>query len=304
VPLIAARWGVGAALIAVGAFASPARAEPLDEKEICASAFERGQELELAGRLNDARAAFVRCAAATCPLVLTPPCLKAAQRLDGEIPSIVIAARSSEGEEVSDARVLIDGELRAERLDGRALALDPGPHRLRIERLGSPAAEREIQIRVGERNRLIEVSFADPRAAEPALGPAAPKPAPEQPSPKSTSKTPALVALAVGGVGVSVGAVAGALALSNKLDLDRACPTRATCDPSRGGQIAAMKAQSTVSTVGFVAGAAGIALGVVLFVFVLREPDDPGASGGPGPSAAAGARIALGPGSIELRGSF
>lgn len=310
--LSAARWG--AALFILGSIASaasPARGQVADEKEVCASAFERGQELEQAGRLKDARAAFVRCAAPTCPLILTPPCVKAVQRLDEEIPSIVIAARGSQGEDIGDARVLIDGELRAERLDGKAIPLDPGSHRVRVERRGSSPVEVEILVRVGERNRAVRVALADPP-------PPVPGPAPERPpsagSPMLTSKVPAIAAFAIGGVGVSVGAVAGALALANKLDLDEACPTQDTCDPSRAGQIAAMKTQSTVSTIGFAVGAAGLAVGAVLFVVAGRAPGAAKVAAGraPGPAKVAAGRApdaarvsgVVGPGSIGLRGTF
>lgn len=294
-PLSAAR-GVGlAVMLLLGAIASTARADGPDEKESCASAFERGQELERAGQLQAAQQSFVRCAAPTCPAVLIPHCVGAVQRVEAQIPSIVIAARGSSGEEIGDVRVLVDGALRAERLDGKAIPIDPGSHRIRFERPGMTPVERDVLIRVGERNRAIDVSFATPKTPEPprdAPPPLPPRDAPPAPPPRSPLAVPAIVALSAGGVAVTLGAVAGALALANKMDLDRTCPTKATCDPSLRGQIDAMKTQSKIATAGLALGAAGLALGAVFLVIDRRAP------------RAARTSVLLGPGSIHLQGAF
>lgn len=287
-PVSAARWiGLGA-LAVLAAMGSPTRASEPDEKESCASAFERGQELERAGHLRSAQRTFLRCAAPTCPAVLSPHCVAAAQRVEAQIPSIVIAARGSGGEDLADVRVLVDGEVVAERLDGKAIPIDPGSHRVRFEHRGAPPVEREILIRVGERNRAVDVSFTIPPPPDPLRAPSPPPPAPR----RSPLEIPAIVALAAGGAGVVTGGVAGAIALANKLDLDRNCPTKATCDPSRRGQIDAMKTQSTIATAGLAIGAAGLALGAVLFIVAKRPP------------RAAKTSVFIGPGSMGVRGSF
>ena len=55
---------------------------------------------------------------------------------------MAVHARDAKGEDLTEVRLTIDGETVAERLDGRALTLDPGTHTFRFNfvRSGSGAA--------------------------------------------------------------------------------------------------------------------------------------------------------------------
>jgi hypothetical protein len=66
---------------------------------------------------------------------------------------------------VSDVRVLVDGTVRAERLDGSAIDLDPGPHRLRLEPARGAVVEQDVLARIGEKNRAIDAVVGAPSAA-------------------------------------------------------------------------------------------------------------------------------------------
>jgi hypothetical protein len=132
-----------------------------------------------------------------------------------------------------------------------------------------------------ERIRVLreQLSYSEPPPAPPpapaatapsaAPGPsAAPDPAPP-PGPVAgeggPSRTPAYVAFGVGGVGIAVGAVAGALALAQAGDVKSRCDGNRCLAEDEPNKDAAM-AKGWVSTIGFGVGAAGIALGFVLLV--------------------------------------
>ena len=77
-------------------------------------------------------------------------------------------------------------------------------------------------------------------------------------------------------VGVGLGTVFGLMAKSTYSDAVSHCPTTSTCDGTgiRGGQDA--HSQATISTLGFLAGSALLAGGVVLF---LTSPKDGAVTG-------------------------
>jgi len=64
--------------------------------------------------------------------------------------------------------------------------------------------------------------------------------------------TAAYVAWGLGGTGVLVGVIAGAIALDRRSELDDRCPQRAACPTDAEDDIALMQSASDVSTVGFV----------------------------------------------------
>lgn len=84
-------------------------------------------------------------------------------------------------------------------------------------------------------------------------------------SPSPSHRIPAYVTLGVGVTGVALGSVFGLLATSKKSDLDSACRDH-TCTPDRQHDIDTGKTFATVSTVGFVVGAVGLAAGAYLYL--------------------------------------
>jgi hypothetical protein len=105
-------------------------------------------------------------------------------------------------------------------------------------------------------------------------------------------------AFGVGGLGVAVFGVTGALAVAKTNDLRGAC-TGGVCPPSAQQSLGAARTLGTVSTVGLVVGGAGAVAGGV--ILLAARP-----SGGPKRSGAAGAAwsAALGPGSFTVQGAF
>jgi len=73
------------------------------------------------------------------------------------------------------------------------------------------------------------------------------------------------VSVILGGAGLVTGAVAGGLALRKRNELKDACPEGA-CRADRQNDIDTFHKLTTVSTIGFIAGAVGVSAGVVLFL--------------------------------------
>jgi hypothetical protein len=186
---------------------------PVDTRQACLDAHADGQAARNAGRLREARARFLACGGVECAAVLRADCASWLAQVDGDIPSLVFAARDIAGRELTDVRVVVDDAVVAERIDGRAVVVDPGSHRVRFERAGSPAGETTTLVRVGERNRTITATFGDAGGAGSSKG--------------SWIGPIALGAVAV--VGVAGFAFFGLRGKSQKHDLEDACSPR--CSP-------------------------------------------------------------------------
>jgi hypothetical protein len=144
---------------------SPEGAAPAPKAE-CVSQLDRAQSLQTARKLREARASYLACSAPACPELLREDCSKSLVELDGTIPTVVFSARA-DGKDVTDARVLLDGEAVSSALDGHAVALDPGTHVIRFERTGGGVSEMRVVAREGEKNRSISATFMSSTPAEP-----------------------------------------------------------------------------------------------------------------------------------------
>jgi hypothetical protein len=127
-------------------------------KAECVNQLDRAQTLQTARKLKGARASYLACSAATCPDVLREDCSRSLVELDATVPTVVFSARA-DGKDVTDARVLLDGEAVASALDGHAVMLDPGNHLVRFERTGGGVVEVRLVAREGEKNRAVGATF-------------------------------------------------------------------------------------------------------------------------------------------------
>jgi hypothetical protein len=149
-----------------------------DSKAECVTASEQGQQLRDDGKYLRAREQFQACSRATCPRVVSSLCTQWAHELDENTPTIVVGAKDAQGGDVVDAHATLDGAPLVDRLDGKPVPVDPGPHVLQVTREGSAPAEQKIVVRAGERSRVITLTLGvapaastggsgGPRAAEP-----------------------------------------------------------------------------------------------------------------------------------------
>jgi hypothetical protein len=105
-------------------------------------------------------------------------CDRLLNTVEASLPTVILGARDSAGNDLVAVRVRVDGGIVAEAMDGKAVPIDPGPHTLRFEREGGEAIEQTLVVREAEKNRSVVVTFgltksrpAVPRAAEDPLGP-------------------------------------------------------------------------------------------------------------------------------------
>jgi hypothetical protein len=192
-----------------------------DTAEACFSAAERAQPLLRQRKLREARAVLEVCTADACPRVARTDCREWLAEATDAQPSIVIAAHEIRGDhpphDVHAARAVIDDALVVDRLDATPIVIDPGHHRLRLEREGVDPILQDIDIRDGEKGRVVNVYWRLPAEAAPA-----------RPVPPSV-----FVTGAVGLVAAGVGTYFEISGLSQRHDLDASCRPTASCTQSQ-----------------------------------------------------------------------
>jgi len=256
-------------LIAICSLARTAASQSSsNDAAACADAFERGQVERNDGKLLDARRDFLACAQDDCPAVVKAQCAKLHAELAQAVPSIVVSAKDKAGTDVPDVRLLVDGVPRGERLDGKPIELDPGEHRLRLEKAGSKPVEQTIVIAEGERARLVR--FALP------IGEAPPSTAPRSDAQGDEGLGLVLVGVGFGVAGAALiaGIVTGVIALED----GRPClENEPKCDEE---YIETHQPLAHASTACFAIAGAGAIVGVVgLTLYLTGSPSDSGRIG-------------------------
>jgi len=201
--------------------AAPALAD--EKTQECGQAFETAQQDRLKGNYRAARDAARTCSDAQCPAAIINECVKLFEVVQSEIPTVIFSARDRDGKELVDVRVDVDGIRAAERLEGRPIEVDPGPHQFRFESPPLPPLEVTQTIRVGDQRRLVEAILGEPRPAATEPVPATAQPAPAE----EKAKVPVATYL-LAGVGVVALGTFGLLQLSGSNDYSR---LEDTCSP-------------------------------------------------------------------------
>jgi hypothetical protein len=153
--------GVGAALFVLAANVGAA------ETAECIGASERGQALVLQRKLTRARAEFIACASRLCPDVIVKDCTDRLAAVDTQIASVVLAARYSDGRSIQRASVTLDGLPLVEKLDGKAILVEPGEHRFRFELPDGRAVEQVLVIEEAAKWKPVVATFDAPRFSIP-----------------------------------------------------------------------------------------------------------------------------------------
>ena len=115
----------------------------------------------------------------------------------------------------------------------------------------------------------------------------------------SAQKTAAIAAMGVGAAGLALGTIMGVMTLSKKSDFTKSCDAK-SCSPDAQSDYDKAVSYSTWSTVGLVAGAGLVGVGVVLLA---AAPKSGATETGPARPPIS-ARVELSPGLVSLRGSF
>jgi hypothetical protein len=149
---------------AVGSWTAQARADETNQR--CAAAHEGAQVNKRDGKYLTALEYAKQCTQSECHPILVNDCVKFYDEIHRDIPTFVFSAEDGDGAELLDVRVLVDGKLLLEKLDGNPRALDPGAHTFRFEKQGLPPVEVTQTARVGDKNRLIEVTLGKKKSLE------------------------------------------------------------------------------------------------------------------------------------------
>jgi hypothetical protein len=284
---------VAAALASATAFA--------DERAACLDAAEKGQRFRDTHRLVEAREELRACAAAGCPAVVQTDCAEWLVDVERALPSVVLTAKSGAGADLVDVTVSVDGKPLASKLDGQAVPMNAGPHTFRFEAPDGTTAEEQVVVIEGEKNKSVSVTLLGRVAVAPA-----PSPAPASPVVASQDGlgTRRLVALIAGGAGVAslaVGSVFGLLTISEKNQQETDCPSPclAAAHNLALGDHSTGITDGAVSTVAFIAGAALVAGGAVLFFTSGPSREQPAAV-----AVSVAPTAGPGGGGVLLRGEF
>jgi hypothetical protein len=267
-------WAVAVAGASL-AVSSPAfAAEPT--KDQCIDANESSQALRKTEKLHEAEQKLLVCVSASCPGPIRDDCAQRLTELRAATPTVVFSVKDDADQDLTQVHVTLDGAPLTDRLDGTAIPIDPGPHRFTFAASGKNKEERAFVIREGEkdrRERVVLVTTGGPAPAATAVPatppPDATAPAPAEAPPKD-GKTQRIAGVAVGGagvVGLVVGSILGLAAHSKYNDaLTNECGGVASnCKQAGVDDGKSAHSEAAVSTVLFVAGAALVAGGAVLY---------------------------------------
>lgn len=163
------------ALAALGAMALAAAPAHADD-QACIKAYEQTQILRKSSKPREARDEAAKCAESSCPGVLAKDCVKWISELDEAIPTVVFEAKSATGEALTNVKVSADGKKLVDKLDGKPVPLDPGPHAFKFEAEGGKTMDAEATLKDGEKAHKVAVTFPPAPVAAKGGGEAAPIP--------------------------------------------------------------------------------------------------------------------------------
>ncbi len=228
-------------------------------KEECLDAHGRGQDAKEQGKLTLARKLFLTCAQPACPQLVSNDCARFADDLGRQQPSVNLAARDGNGNDLPDTTVYIDDVLVATRLDdGRSHDVDPGKHVVKFTN-GDHDKVITIVIGSGEQGRTVAAVFGAPKPGAPAgMG----RPTSARPAPPPDTHPTGARALMFGGLAVTVaGAAFGAYELTR---VPEACSVATNQCAAAPGDPVFGDAQSAVhlANLGWVATGVGLAAAI------------------------------------------
>lgn len=298
-------------LVAIAAALTAPSASGADKapitKDQCIDANLQAQDLRRDGKFSAARDELQACSDPACPGVLRDNCVQRLAELERAQPTIVFDARDGDGHDLVDVHVTMDGLPLTDKLDGKALRVDPGAHSFQFTVAGNPVVMENLVIKEGEKDRVERVVIGPPPKSSASAATAShpgggPEDREEARGPGWTTEQKVGVGLAGAGVvGLGVGAVFGLMTTSAWSHAKDACGgDTANClnVPSASSYKDTATSDATLSTIGFAAGGALLVGGVVLFVLGRHPHDGASASISVTPS------LAPGQGGVAVHGSF
>jgi hypothetical protein len=311
IPETIMRAGRGLAfLVVLAAMTGAGNLASAQDTDACINASEKAVALRKADKLIEQRAALAICAASSCPDAIRTSCQQRIVQANQAIPTIVFFARDGSGRDLVAVKLTIDGSAYADRLDGSAIALNPGEHEFRFEMTGLEAVVKRFVMHQGEQNRreiivlgapMLAAASAPSASTAPVMPPDASAPAvatPDQNAPGRSSPQRTL-GLVVGGVGVAslaAGAIFGGLSMAAHGSYEKNCgsnigaPAAGLCNSQGVSGESDAATKGTLSTVFFIAGGVATVAGAALFFT--------------SPKGTASTQVGVGIESVVVKGQF
>jgi hypothetical protein len=201
-----------------------------------------------------------------------------AQVLEPKLGSINVKVDSA----VLGIEVRMDGAVVDSAEWGIALPVDAGSHRIEARAAQRKPWSTTLDARDGVKSDVV-VPALEPEDREPVFKPKpdpnplikpGPSPLPPPASEPTPKKGPWLTlgigTIAVGAIGIGIGSIFGVMALDTKSTLDIMCGSlHDSCPSSQKSAIDDLNTRATISTIGFVAGGALMAVGGTMLVVSL-----------------------------------
>ena len=224
-----------------------------DDLQACFGAHEEAQRLRREGKISETRVRLEACTREACPAPVRQDCTGWLDELAAAQPTVVVIAREARtGAVVTEVRISVDGRRVADRSSGRAIEVDPGQRRIRLEARDGRSVESTLFVSEGDKGRRVELTLPPP--------PERPAPSP----PPSDDGLPAYV-FVLGGIGVAglsgFGVLAG-LGLAREDELADECEPRCSADRIDGVRHLYLAAD-IAGAVGVLASAAAVTLAIV-----------------------------------------
>lgn len=200
----APNWLVGVVVISSMTLdAGALRAAPEVTKAQCLSAYEDGQRARRSGAFQQATAAFALCGGPSCPQALHADCQRWLDDVEVATPTSVFRVSSTRGDELHGVSISVDGGA-AQKLEGRALAFDPGEHSIRFESPDHRPLERQFTFTEGEKLvvREVELEALQEPADDPPAARAEPVDGTAHEGSSSSSGLPVWIGAGVGAAGL------------------------------------------------------------------------------------------------------
>ena len=263
-----------------------------DDKSACVASYERSQTLRKEHHLRKAREELKSCSRNVCPVLVRSDCVTWLDEVQSALPSIAVRA-SKEGADVVSVRVIEDGEVVATKLDGTSLEVEPGAHSFRFETDGAPTVALDLLIHEHEKDRVVPVTFATPRAeGAAAIGESGPGTVTSRPVPVGV-----WILGGAGVAGLATFGILGGIGKSNQSSL------QSTCSPDcSSSSISKVRGEYTGADVAAGIGAASLLSAAVWFL--LRPERTEAEAPAPATAAQVGMAPRAGGGVVQWNGSF
>lgn len=237
------------------------------DKKACLAAYEDTQKLRKSGKLIEAKDKALVCAQDGCPASLRDDCTSWTVEIEKALPSIVLVVTEADGRDVTDATAYVDGEKVTSHVEGKAIALNPGAHKVKVERAGYDTIEQDIVAHEGDKNRPVTVKF--PKKGEDEPTKAATDPNHAAPTKIETTRPIPTLTWVFGGLAVAgfVGFAAFGLSGQSKKSQLETC--KPTCPQN---DVDATKQSFLLADVSLGVGVVGAALAIVFYATRPEEP--------------------------------